>query len=155
MRFAAISAAALTLSLNLLAPGLLAQTPASKSDEAAVREMVGKYMDARELRDPKAVGALFATDADQLVSSGEWRRGRDQLVKGMLASSESSGGKRTITVENVRFVGPNVAIADGRYEIAGQGGAAARKMWSTFIMSRSEGGWRIEAIRNMLPAASR
>ncbi|TDI72183.1 MAG: DUF4440 domain-containing protein, partial [Bacteroidetes bacterium] len=28
----------------------------------------------------------------------------------------------------------------------------ARKMWSTFIVVRNEDGWKIAAIRNMLPA---
>jgi len=27
-----------------------------------------------------------------------------------------------------------------------------RKMWSTFVMTRDSNGWRIAAIRNMLPA---
>ena len=51
----------------------------------------------------RRVGALFTSDADQLVSSGEWRRGRDELVKGTLASSQRTGGNRTITLETIRF----------------------------------------------------
>jgi uncharacterized protein (TIGR02246 family) len=144
----------LLLAAFALAPAtLIAQTAAS--DDAAVREVVRKYADARELRDPKAVGALFAPDADQLVSTGEWRKGRDVLVRGMLASSEQNSGKRTITVETVRFPAPSVALADARYEIAASAGREARKMWSTFIMTKTGGTWRIEAIRNMLPAGSR
>jgi hypothetical protein len=30
--------------------------------------------------------------------------------------------------------------------------AAARNMWTSFVMVRSQGRWRISAIRNMLPA---
>ena len=51
---------------------LIAQT-STASDEAAVREVVRKYVDARESIDAKAIEALFTADADQLVSSGEWR----------------------------------------------------------------------------------
>jgi hypothetical protein len=72
----------------------------------------------------------------------------------MLASSERNAGKRTIAVESVRFVAPGVAIADGRYEIAGAADDA-RRMWTTFVITRNAGGWRIEAIRNMLPAPPR
>jgi uncharacterized protein (TIGR02246 family) len=133
---------------------LLAMTlVARNSDEAAIRDVVKKYVDAREQQDPKAVEALFTADADQLVSSGEWRKGRNAVVKGTLASSQSTGGKRTIAVETIRFLGPGVAIADGRYEIAALAGGATRKMWSTFVMTRGTDGWRIAAIRNMLPAA--
>ncbi|MDZ4799501.1 MAG: SgcJ/EcaC family oxidoreductase [Bryobacteraceae bacterium] len=115
----------------------------------AVKDVVRRYVDARENRDPKLIASLFAPDADQLVSSGEWRRGAPSLVKGMLGSSERNSGKRTITVETVRFLGSDVAIADGRYEIAG-----SRPMWSTFVMRKHSGAWRIEAIRNMAPTAA-
>lgn len=137
------------MSCFLLAMPLFAQSP----DEAAIRDVVKKYVDAREQKDPKAIEALFTADADQLVSSGEWRKGRSEVVRGTLASSQNTGGTRTITVEFIRFVGPGVALADGRYEIAGLAGGGSRKMWSTFVMTRGAEGWRIAAIRNMLPAA--
>jgi uncharacterized protein (TIGR02246 family) len=122
-------------------------------DEAAVRLVVQKYVDARETRDAHAVEALFTSDADQLVSSGEWRKGRAQVVSGSMASSQNSTGKRTITVTSVRFLAPGVALADGRYEISASANAAARKMWASITLTRgSDGTWRIAAIRNMLPA---
>ena len=134
--------------MRFLLCGLLCLLPlAAQDDQAAIRGLVQKYLDARDHRDPKAVEALFTPEADQLVSSGEWRKGRDAVVKGTLASSEATGGKRTITVETIRFLTKDTAIADGRYEIND------RKMWSTFLMVRTGGGWRIGAIRNMLPAA--
>src|SRR5262249_5794661 len=82
----------------------LGQGDARSNDEAAIREVVSKYVDARERIDPKATEELFTSDADQLVSSGEWRKGRDAVVRGAMASSSGTGGKRTITVESVRFV---------------------------------------------------
>ena len=124
-----------------------------QTTDGAVRDVVRQYVDAREARDPKAVGALFTADADQLVSSGEWRLGRDNVVSGSLASSAQSAGKRTIDVERVRFVSSDVAIADGRYSITGMGEGNDRRMWSTFVMVKEADGWKIAAIRNMLPAA--
>ena len=86
--------------LLALAPWLTPATSnSSANDEAAIRAVVQKYVDARERIDPKVVEQLFTADADQLVSSGEWRKGRDAVVKGTMASSSSTGGKRTITVE--------------------------------------------------------
>jgi len=132
----------------------VALTAQNAGDEQAVRDVVQKYMDARGRQDAVALEKLFTADADQLVSSGEWRKGRSELVKGTLASSQNTGGKRTITVESVRFVGPGVALADGRYELTGLAGGASRNMWTTLIVTRSQEGWRIAAIRNMLPAAA-
>ncbi|MDX2032152.1 MAG: SgcJ/EcaC family oxidoreductase [Blastocatellia bacterium] len=130
-----------------------AQKDAAGKDEAAIREVVKQYVDARERIDPKAVEQLFTSDADQLVSSGEWRKGREAVVRGTMASSNSTGGKRTITVESVRFLAPDVAIADGRYELTGLAGGATRSMWTTLVLKRMGKEWRIAAIRNMLPAA--
>src|SRR5215475_880560 len=109
----------------------LSQDNARKNDEAAIREIVSKYVDARERIDPKAVEELFTSDADQLVSSGEWRKGRDAVVRGTMESSSRTGGKRAITIESIRMLTPDVAIADGRYELTGLAGGATRSMWTT------------------------
>jgi uncharacterized protein (TIGR02246 family) len=120
--------------------------------EAEIYDLVRRYVEAREKRDPKAIEALFTADADQLVSSGEWRRGRDAVVKGTLASSAANSGSRSITIETVRLIGQDLALADGRYEISGVAGAETRRMWTSFVAVRQDGTWRISAIRNMLPA---
>lgn len=134
----------------LVAAAVDAQAPASTSpDEGAVRAVVARYVNARELRDPAAIEALFTADADQHTSSGEWRD-RAGLVRGMLASTERNPGTRSITITSVRFISPDVAIADGPYQIAGSSGV--RRMWTTFVLKRQPDGWRIAAIRNMLPA---
>ena len=39
-----------------------------------------------------------------------------------------------------------MAIADGPYEIAG--GGTVRRMWTTLVLEREAGVWRIAAIRN-------
>ena len=121
-------------------------------DEAAVRDVVANYVAARDRGDAAAVAAVFTENADQLTSSGEWRRGRDELVRGTLASSKANSGARTITITTVRFPAADVAIADGEYVIGATSSAPARKMWTSFVMIRSGGRWRIDAIRNMLPA---
>ena len=142
----AVSTAGLCMAAAAQSPG---------TDEAAVRAVVATYVAARERGDAAAVAAVFTEHADQLTSSGEWRRGRDALVRGTLASSKANSGARTITIKTVRFPAPDVAIADGEYVIAASGAAAARNLWTSFVMVRSGGRWRIDAIRNMLPAPAR
>jgi uncharacterized protein (TIGR02246 family) len=145
-----ISALSLGLLLSLAAPIPQAGSAAA-ADEAAVRKVVSDYVAARERSDKAAIADLFTADADQLTSSGEWRRGRDAIVAGTLASSKQTGGTRTIAVESVRFPAPDTALADGRYEIRG-GAAGDRRMWTSFVITRGKDRWRIAAIRNMLPA---
>lgn len=147
MRVAMLS---LLLALTTAVPcRVWAQSP---DDVDAVKALVARYVEARESRDATALAALFTSDADQLVSSGEWRRGRDAVVRGGLASSAQNSGARTITVESVRLVSREVAVADGRYEIVG-GADGPRRMWTSFVLLRTSGGWRIAAIRNMRPTA--
>jgi uncharacterized protein (TIGR02246 family) len=132
-------------------PALAQGNAAAAPDEAAVRAVVARYVDAREKRDPKLLEALFTADADQLVTTGEWRKGRDNVVQGGLASSRANPGARQIAIEVVRFVAPGVSIADGRYEIT-DAQAAPRRMRTTFVVVRGDKGeWLIAAIRNMAP----
>ena len=132
---------------------LLAQGPAAPAaDEAAIRDLVRTYVEAREKRDANLLAALFTEDADQMTTAGEWRKGRDQVVRGGLASTAANPGSRQIAIEAVRFLAPGVAIADGRYEISGAAGVAPRRMWTTFVLMREGAGvWRVAAIRNMAP----
>jgi len=140
----------LILSFALVPSVLMAAQQANPAaDEAAVREVIRRYENARDAKDPKAIEALFTADADQHTTAAEWRRGRAQVVTGSLGSSNQNPGDRTITVTSVRFITPDVAIADGPYEITTAG--AVRRMWTSIVVKREAGAWRIAAIRNMMP----
>jgi uncharacterized protein (TIGR02246 family) len=129
------------------------QKPRDREDETSIRHVIQKYVDAREARDAKDIEPLLTPDADQLVSDGTWRRGRDELVKGMLESSRRNPAKRAIAVETIRLLALDVAMADGRYTQKGNGGGKEREMWTSITLKRGPDGWRIAAIRNMLPAS--
>jgi uncharacterized protein (TIGR02246 family) len=131
----------------------IAQGSSSDVEIRSVRDVVAQYMQARNNRDPEAIARLFTQDADQLVSTGEWRRGSANITHGTAISSQKETGQNSITIESVRFIDPDVAIVDGRYETTSVDGTI-RKMWTTLIVKRTEGQWRIAAIRNMLPAPS-
>ena len=134
----------------LAGPAVQAQTPAAASaDEKAVRALVQKYVDARDARDEKAIEALFTADVDQYTTAGEWRRGRPKVVTGTAESTKQNPGARSIPVESVRFVSPDVAIVDGPYNIAG----SDLRRWTTIVLKKERDGWRIAAIRNMAPTA--
>jgi len=142
----------LAVSLTAAGPAAADSFAPQSPDEAAVRAVVRTYVNARELRDPAAIEAIFTADADQHTTSGEWRRGRAEVSRGALESSKRNPGNRSITVETVRFITPDVAIADGPYEISADGNV--RRMWTTIILEREGGAWRISAIRNMVPTAN-
>jgi uncharacterized protein (TIGR02246 family) len=142
----------LVLCLAMVSPATSHGLGPQSTDDAAIKAVIRSYVNARELRDPAAIEALFTADADQHTTSGEWRRGRTQVTSGSLASSTQNPGSRSITVETVRLITPDVAIADGRYEITT--GASVRRMWTTIVLEREERAWRITAIRNMVPTTN-
>jgi uncharacterized protein (TIGR02246 family) len=119
--------------------------------EQAIITLVDQYGQARVDQDTELLKSILVPEVDQLVSNGEWRRGIEASLAGMVRSSTRQPGSRSLTVEQVRFITGNSAIADARYVIDNDDGTQ-RKMWSTFIMVSSEGSWKIAAIRNMLPA---
>ncbi|MEM9324773.1 MAG: nuclear transport factor 2 family protein [Bacteroidota bacterium] len=135
--------------LILAAPFVLyAQDTTTEQD---IKELIAQYTQARESRDTVLLDQILVAEVDQLVSSGTWRRGKDAAKQGMMRSSSRNPGKRTITVEKVRLVADDCAIADARYEI-GRADGTTRKMWSTFVVVQEGQIWKIAAIRNMLPA---
>jgi uncharacterized protein (TIGR02246 family) len=154
MRRALLALACAGLAIAPATPLAHGQAPSASAAERDVRAVVARYSEARDRSDAAALAALFTADADQLVSSGEWRRGRDAVVKGSLASSQQNAGKRTFTLETVRFLTADVAMADSRYDIA-QADGTNRRMWASWTLVKTDGRWLIAGIRNMLPAVQR
>jgi len=138
---------------NLMAAGSIFSQDIQTNNKQtqAIHALIDSYTEAREKKDSVLLNSILTSDIDQLVSSGVWRRGKEESMKGMMRSSSSNPGSRSITVENIRFLNSESAIADARYVIQNADGTA-RKMWSTFIVVFSEDRWKIAGIRNMLPA---
>ena len=144
----------LLLLLNLTGVGLFAQhTMPSAQQQKDISLLIDKYSEAREKKDTVLLKSILTSDVDQLVSTGEWRTGINASVKGMLRSSASSPGTRTLTIEKTRLLDATSAIVDCKYEIKNADGTP-RKMWSTFVVVTDKSAWKISAIRNMLPSGN-
>lgn len=141
--------------ISLSAYSLCAQDlSASANQKQDIEKLIGKYTEAREKKDAALLESILTDDIDQLVSSGTWRKGKEASMQGMMRSSSKNPGTRTITVESFRLLTQESGIADAKYEIQNADGSS-RKMWSTFIVVLKSDGWKISAIRNMLPAGTR
>ncbi|WP_339866447.1 SgcJ/EcaC family oxidoreductase [uncultured Algoriphagus sp.] len=136
----------------LISSSVFCQNPINtKSESQEIIDLISSYSKARETRDTVLLKEILVEDVDQLVSSGVWRKGIVEAVKGMMESSAENPGDRTLKVESIRFLNPDAAIVDARYEIKNADGTI-RKMWSTFAVVTETEQWKIFAIRNMLPA---
>jgi len=126
-------------------------TTPSEVQQKAITALINQYSEAREKSDTVLLKKIFTPDVDQLVSTGEWRKGIGAAIQGMLKSSGNNPGNRTLNIENIRMLSSTNAIVDCRYEIQNPDGTN-RKMWSTFIVISEKKNWKITAIRNMKPA---
>jgi uncharacterized protein (TIGR02246 family) len=126
------------------------------SDEAAIRQVVQRFDDTRNTGDWKALAALFTKDADQLISSGTWRRGPDDIAKGMqeITSTAYKGATHKTTADRVRMLAPGIAISDGTFTITNIAGGGGRTGLVTMVLMKDGGEWRIAAARSMVPAAA-
>lgn len=123
---------------------------ASKPDQA-IYALIANYAQARENQDSLVLRQILTADVDQLVSTGEWRAGIERAMAGMARSTSGNPGTRTLEVERLRYLTDRSAIADARYVLNNDDGTR-REMWSTFVVVKQKGKWKISAIRNMLPA---
>ncbi|RAI84691.1 YybH family protein [Algoriphagus yeomjeoni] len=142
------------ISIFLITSSAFCQNPNNTKEESQeIIDLISSYSKARETKDTVLLKEILVKDIDQLVSSGVWRKGIAEAVKGMMESSTENPGDRTLKVESIRFLGQEAALVDCRYEIKNADGTI-RKMWSTFVVEAVKGKWKISAIRNMLPTSS-
>ncbi len=127
--------------------------PPTNDPERAIYSLIDTYSSARTEKDSIMLDGILTEDIDQLVSSGIWRTGKSAALNGMLQSSETNPGERSLAIEHIRFLKEDCAIVDARYNIQNTDGTE-RKMWSTFIVVQDDSMWKIAAIRNMLPQAT-
>lgn len=142
----------LTFLFFLISYSAFCQNPLNTKEESQeILNLISSYSEARQTKDTVLLKEILVENIDQLVSSGEWRKGIAEAIKGMMESSSENPGDRTLNVESIRFLNPDVAIVDSKYEIKNSSGTI-RKMWSTFVVVTETEQWKISAIRNMLPA---
>lgn len=145
--------AVIGLVLMVSVPGVAFGQATGGTDEAAIRRIVQQHDETRTKGDWKAVANLFVEDGTTLTSAGEWRRGRAQLEKGGAATGAGvyKGAKYSTTVDAVRLLAPNVAIADGTFELSNIPGGGSRKGNIAYVLVKSGDTWRIAAARSMVP----
>jgi uncharacterized protein (TIGR02246 family) len=120
---------------------------ASEADEKAIRATADEFVKAFNAADAKAVGALWAEDAEYTDESGQSHHGRaaiEKLYAGLF--KDQPGASMAVTVESIRFLGPDVAVEKGiaRLKAAGHhvsmvGETCAARY--TVVHARREGKW--------------
>ena len=147
---------ALALTISLISTLAYSQNTTNTSidtsdHDIAIRALITQYLKTRAENDEAGLLALLTDDIDQLTTSGTLRSGRDGVSTGSLASSQNNTGKRSITVESIRFIKPDVAMVNGRYDIVDRANAPDSHYLTSILVVMVDGRWLISAIRNMQP----
>lgn len=110
-------------------------------DEAKIRALAAQYEKAYNEHDSASYGALWAPEADAIILDNDHTVGRDAILGAQEAFWASSPATRmNLTVNTVRFVGEDVAIAD----FTRHGEVQNRGTW---ILHRRDGNGVIFALR--------
>ena len=126
-------------------------------DERDICRIVARYVEAYNRRDTQTMAALLAVDADYVGLDGVLIHGRDAVQKRQSQSHSSSQRQTrlTRTVQQVRFLSPDLALVDGTSEYLGvtsRSGERLAPIRGTFtnLMRKRDGTWWIIAQRFML-----
>ena len=146
-----ISVAGVLIFLAFVHAAVASDVP-DAGDEKALQEQNDGFVAAFNRGDIKAVIEAYAPDCDFLSAAGQRLKGREALEKYITKGfAESKGLKLKHSDSTVRFLKPDVAIADGTWEITGRPeGTPARGHYTAILMKR-DGQWLIVYDRPIVP----
>jgi len=143
-------------SVILLAVAPILATPASGSDEGAIRELQARQEPAWNAHDAHAYAQLFTVNADIVNVLGWWWKSRAELEQKLGAGFASVFAHSQLHIDavDVRFLTPKVAIAHVRWSMTGadspdgSGKNIPTKGIQTQTLYETAEGWRIAAFQN-------
>lgn len=127
---------------------------AKGEDEAAVRKVVSNFAESWNHPGMPGFGDLFANDADFVVITGKWLKGRNEIVSyhKNLLETYYKGSHLTPEEITVRFVRPEVAIVHARWSASytEDGKEQKRTALMTITFTKQGTKWLIAAVHNTL-----
>ena len=142
-----------TLALGQTSP---TENRPAQASEKQIKQVLSSFIEAWNRHDAKAFSMVFAEDADFTNVGGKSAHGRAEVEK-FHASKFTTNLKdthQTITDTKIRFITPDVAAVDARWEMTGAKSldgqdVPLRKGLLNFIMTQSAGDWLITVMHNM------
>jgi len=127
----------------------IAQNDAQK--EQAVRKVLSNFVDIWNRNELQAsFGRLFTSDADFVVLSGTYLKGRDEIVAHHVKIRAGVYGDSHLVWNPVRvkFIRPDVAVAEVATEITF--GTDKRKTFATVVLEQEDSQWLIASMENTM-----
>jgi uncharacterized protein (TIGR02246 family) len=135
---------------------LLVMAQTAETDEAAIRAVIDRFMDAWNRHDAKAFAAVFSDDADFTNWRGTGASGRQKIedFHAPMFATLFSKSRQEYTVIKTRFVRPDVAAVDVHWKMTGaidaQGNLRPdREGLLSFVIAKNAGRWEIAVMHNL------
>ncbi len=149
VRRALLMLALTTMVISCAAGGQGLATAATEDrsiDDAAIRAVVAAMESALNTRDAEAYASAYLLDGDFIDMAGPQSEGYDAIfheMERLLATLPNDIGNIAIPVSSVRFLAPDVAVAD--CDVLPSGSRA------TYVMVRRGDSWLVAAGRILPP----
>ena len=131
------------------------------AEDRTIRNVGSKFTSHWTQEDALALSGLFTKNGDIRHPDGTIERGQEVILSNRLqlfTRPEYRGSKHVVQLNDVRCLGANVALADGKWELRlrdvpqsrpGRGLAAAplNAGWCTLVLLKNGDGWSIDAWR--------
>ena len=123
-------------------PATAPATIGTEADEKAIRATADDFVKAFDAGDAKAVGALWATDAEYTDESGRSYHGRAAIEKEYVdLFKDHRGATMTVNIESIRFLGPDIAMEKGIAKVKLPGESAEMGSRYTVVHAKRDGKW--------------
>jgi len=156
MKRAFLSLPLLLILISSSGPSQTVTPPSREQDEKGIKQVLTAFVEAWNHHDAKAFSMVFAEDADFTNVRGMSAHGRAEVEKfhAPRFATKFKDSNQKITEIKIRFITPDVAAVDARWEMTGAKGPDGqdiplRKGLLNFIMTRSSGQWLIMIMHNM------
>ena len=156
MKRAFLSLPLLLILISSSAPSQTVTPPSREQDEKGIKQVLTAFVEAWNHHDAKAFSMVFAEDADFTNVRGMSAHGRAEVEKfhAPRFATNFKDSNQKIAEIKIRFITPDVAAVDARWEMTGAKGPDGqdiplRKGLLNFIMTRSSGQWLIMIMHNM------
>ncbi len=115
---------------------------AASPAESEIRATADAFVKAFNAGDAKAVGALWAPDAEYSDESGQSIQGRAAIEKEYAAVfRQRLGAIMTVKIESIRFPASDIAIVKGVARVKSPGGIADTAARYTVVHAKRDGKW--------------
>ncbi len=142
--------------LSLLAAIGLGASKGTPQDEQSIRKVMADWTEAWSRHDAKAASKHYHEDAQFTPPPGKFFGNRADIEKTHVEAfaGDLKAARLTTTVDEIRFVRPDVAIVSGTFAVTGADLPVQPKGPQLVVLTKEKGQWAIAAHQLMIPLPS-